>query len=990
MNKQTYLILLLFFMLGHLLLAQNPHPHFINYTTDDGLPDLVVYQAMQDSKGYMWFATDNGVCRFNGYEFERFPTTSQINYASVFDFQEDGLGRIWFNSLKGEIYFIENDSIHGYWNNHVINSYKGRFQTAANFYVKNNGEKVFVELGSQGILEVQESGTDSFHTCPTTGGVWAMEVASDKIMSRKINKQGNRERLDYLVGKGIQEPLYIHEKDTVYVIENLPNLKGRRFSRIAVLKIKEDGYLYFNQNLLVYIKEGKPVWQIPYGDEVIEMIQGKDGSFHFCLLGGKGIRRYDDMEAIRNNRFTALLKGITVTWMCEDSEGGVWYTTYGQGVFYTPDPNLLIYDQESRLSADLIRSISIENEGSVFIGLQNGDVYRVATSTGQPVLLHEKQTSDFLYFVLYDCLRQNLWIGKSGGPEALNLNTGKSYSPPAFKNKGNSITRYGSISSDNKTLWGFSHIDIGKLDLDLMKFTSGANDYGYKVRAYSLLEDSNRNIWIGTKEGLMQWRDSVAIVPANRPDELSGYITCMVELPDSTFAIGTRGQGLVFWKSDSVQVLYTTNEMLGNDAFRKLHLEEDGTIWAVTEPGLKTIRRQTDGTFDIKNFTTADGLPTNVVWDVATTKKYVWVATNKGLVRMPRKDNVPTSPKPKLNPLLVNGTPVPINGDLELGHDENSLTFRFNTMKFRQLGHIDYRYRLLPSAETWTETKTLRADYPSLPAGEFMFELQSKNEDGEWSGTTAFSFEIKPPWWQRWWFYLLALGVSVAAFYVFYKYRTGILKKEIALQSQVTDLEKKALQAQMNPHFIFNCLTSIQKLIFEKDANNAMRYLVRFSKLVRGMLDASVAGEVNLQEEIGLLKNYLELEKLRFGDAFGYEIKIDPGLGFSNITFSPMLLQPYVENAVVHGMQQKEKGGMVIILFDKKDESIFATITDNGPGITQTSKLNTNHKSVGMSITRRRLELMHQVLGEDGLVQADEVFDEKGLVAGTRVQVRLK
>ena len=221
-------------------------------------------------------------------------------------------------------------------------------------------------------------------------------------------------------------------------------------------------------------------------------------------------------------------------------------------------------------------------------------------------------------------------------------------------------------------------------------------------------------------------------------------------------------------------------------------------------------------------------------------------------------------------------------------------------------------------------------------------------------------------------------------------YRNRQLTNELSLKSQITDLEKKALQAQMNPHFIFNCLASIQLLIFEKDADNAMRYLVCFSKLVRGTLDASVAGEVNLQEEMELLKNYLELEKLRFGDAFDYEIKVDTGLGFSNIVFSPMLLQPYVENAVVHGMQQKEKGGMVIISFDKKGKSIFATITDNGPGITQTSKLNTNHKSVGMSITRRRLELMHQVLGEDGLVQAEEVFDEKGEVAGTRVQVRLK
>jgi LytS/YehU family sensor histidine kinase len=165
---------------------------------------------------------------------------------------------------------------------------------------------------------------------------------------------------------------------------------------------------------------------------------------------------------------------------------------------------------------------------------------------------------------------------------------------------------------------------------------------------------------------------------------------------------------------------------------------------------------------------------------------------------------------------------------------------------------------------------------------------------------------------------------------------------------------------------------------------------VRFSKLVRGTLNASVAGEVTLQEEMEMLKNYLELEKLRFKDAFEYSITVHPSLDTMSIAFSPMLLQPYVENAIVHGMRKKKSSGRVDVLFEPKGANVFAIISDNGLGFSNFEASKLNHKSVGMTITRRRLELLHQIEGGAGLVKIEEITDGGGKVSGTRVKVLLK
>ncbi|MFK7771534.1 MAG: sensor histidine kinase, partial [Saprospiraceae bacterium] len=273
---------------------------------------------------------------------------------------------------------------------------------------------------------------------------------------------------------------------------------------------------------------------------------------------------------------------------------------------------------------------------------------------------------------------------------------------------------------------------------------------------------------------------------------------------------------------------------------------------------------------------------------------------------------------------------------------------------------------------------------------DYTFEVQAQNEDGYWSQSTVYDFSIQPPWWATWWFRTLSFLTLGFIGYRFYKYRTDQIKRETAIQLQMTNLEKSALQAQMNPHFIFNCLNSIQNFILKNDTKKAVEYLSRFARLVRHNLNASVKGEISLEEEVSILDNYLALERERFDQRFDYKINVNELLEDQFIEFPPMLIQPYVENAVVHGLAQKEDNGKVDISFNRDNGNLVVTVKDNGIGYRKndSGEKSNRHKSVGMTITQKRLELLDA--NSNNAVKIKILHDPTGIPNGTVVTITIK
>jgi LytS/YehU family sensor histidine kinase len=241
---------------------------------------------------------------------------------------------------------------------------------------------------------------------------------------------------------------------------------------------------------------------------------------------------------------------------------------------------------------------------------------------------------------------------------------------------------------------------------------------------------------------------------------------------------------------------------------------------------------------------------------------------------------------------------------------------------------------------------------------------------------------------------------SIAVSLVF-KWRVNRIKEKarqqqqkIMMEKEIVELEQKALRLQMNPHFIFNALNSIQSQIGTDNEQTARYYLAKFSRLMRQILDNSRNPVITLEEEISTLENYLLIEKFCNGDRFDYKITVDPKIEKDYVRIPPMILQPFIENSIKHGMKHIDgKRGLIEVEFIQKGDLLECSVTDNGIGRKQSEKLNstskeTYHKSTALLVTQERLDLLKDSRNIKSLEIID-LYNEKGEAAGTKVIVRI-
>ncbi len=338
----------------------------------------------------------------------------------------------------------------------------------------------------------------------------------------------------------------------------------------------------------------------------------------------------------------------------------------------------------------------------------------------------------------------------------------------------------------------------------------------------------------------------------------------------------------------------------------------------------------------------------------------------------------------------MNNLVTAFSENLQLKHRQNNISLRFFSLHYRSSGDIQYRYRLMGADTAFVYTHNREVNFANLAPGDYRFEVQAQTDEGLWSEAARWSFDIKPPWWATWWFRLLAVATLGFAGFLFYRNRLLAIRREAAERDKMRDLEAAALRAQMNPHFIFNCLQAIQSFIARNERDVAISYLARFAKLVRLTLHGSVDGRHSLAEEMAMLENYLHLEQMRFKGYFEFSIRTAPGLDAEEISLPPLLVQPFVENALIHGLKDRETGGLLEVVFTQKLDMLEVTVTDNGKGFSEKEKSvfsNKPHNSVGMMLTQKRLDLLAGAgKNVNEHFSRETLFDEAGGIAGTRIR----
>jgi hypothetical protein len=343
---------------------------------------------------------------------------------------------------------------------------------------------------------------------------------------------------------------------------------------------------------------------------------------------------------------------------------------------------------------------------------------------------------------------------------------------------------------------------------------------------------------------------------------------------------------------------------------------------------------------------------------------------------------------------------------LLLQYFENKISIETGIINHYVRGKSRIRYRMDKLDTSWQYAPyyyTIR--YEGLPPGEYTLQLQASNSSNEFNGPIkTLLITISPAVWNTWWFRLIALAFLIDLIYTFIRWR---VKQKYALQLErsekekqiadvrrkATELEMQALRAQMNPHFIFNSLNSINRFILQNNKAQASEYLTKFSKLVRMILQNSQASLISLEAELEALGLYLEMEALRFNYHFDYTITTSKDLDIEVLQVPPLILQPYVENAIWHGLMHKEEKGHLSIEILEKDDQLYFSIEDNGIGRQKAkelaSKTATRHKSLGLRITANRIAILQKNGSTESPVTIRDLVDRNGVAAGTEVIIKM-
>ncbi len=509
------------------------------------------------------------------------------------------------------------------------------------------------------------------------------------------------------------------------------------------------------------------------------------------------------------------------------------------------------------------------------------------------------------------------------------------------------------------------------------------------VRTLCALETSEHKFYIGNVNGLFEYKNGNLIQIDLLASNVPIRVEAIAELQDGSLVIGTKGHGILLRSKQKTQN-FTTTDKLCSDMIEYVHVDREDNVWVGTLNGLNKITNIT-GQWQISSFSTATGLPSNEVNCIASHGGKVWIGTPKGLAILDSKKNSETTLHsiPMIESIEINNKLVDKDKMQYLSHNRNNIQIQFITLAYQKFGNILYRYRFDPSVG-WSTTTDKKITYIA-PVGNHHFEIQSQNEDNSWSESAHWYFTVNPPWWKSWLFLLLTTGTIVLGAFSYYRRRLSQFTEQAKAAQEKVRLQQKALQAQMNPHFLFNCLNAIQNLIMAGKSEDAVNYLSRFATLVRNVLNSTTKDKITLESDLILLENYLALEKIRFGDKLHYEIIVADDIDQYDVLIPPLLIQPLVENAIIHGIAPStNRNGLLTIHYTVVKDKLDIMITDNGVGVLQSQinkGLQNDRISFGIETSKQRIKLL--AVNETTYFAITEINDAEGRPCGTKVNIQI-
>ncbi len=465
-------------------------------------------------------------------------------------------------------------------------------------------------------------------------------------------------------------------------------------------------------------------------------------------------------------------------------------------------------------------------------------------------------------------------------------------------------------------------------------------------------------------------------------------------------------------ESKTVDTIYTEKDGLPDKSIHSMLASDANTLWLGTPKGLVRflIKEQIFQTFSL-----ADGTQSSEFYLWAAIKRpngELWFGGSNGITIV-RPDDISyleTKPVVKITGIKINDLERPGLADsktgatnitqinhLDLDYGDNTLSFEFVAIEYSDPTNNQLRYMLKGADDHWLELKKGElgfARYPKLSHGDYTLVIQAANSDGVWGDPVeVIKVKINPHWTNTWPF-KISISILVGLLtWLIIRYRIAQIQEKADLNTRVAENKMAALRSQMSPHFVFNSLQTVNGFIAKQDLRGAMEYINQFARLMRVILENSREGQISLEREIELLELYMKIESRRFSNPFTYSINVGEEVDTYNMEIPSMLLQPFVENAIKHGLFHKKEGGHINIAFLRKNGSLKCVVEDNGVGRAKTAEINAqqgrNHTSRGLQIVNERLAIIRAANPGEYDVKITDLLDRQQNPSGTRVEITL-
>ncbi|HEY4111641.1 sensor histidine kinase [Puia sp.] len=942
---------------------------YTHYGTAEGLPDATVLCITQDKEGFIWTGTETGASRFDGTHFQNFTTRDGLPDLEILIIFGDSKGRVWMAPFrktlcyyyKGKIYNEHNDPLLA--RIHLQGFVKGFAEDAA------------------GNILVQE--TDALH---------------------QVNADGSLTDIDSLDGRHIRDCLAVSAGSSGNFLV-ATNGKILEFSGKRLLRCMPGPPLGYNTSYVPYVAMNpagmvSKVWSGGY--EIRMFAQGTVATRSFPLkhIGIVTAAIFDDSLVFTNelsgsfeyNLHTGKTKhylpGKAVSRVFRDASGDLWFTTLGEGIFKL-NSNAVAIINPGVPFGEMAGVSSVRRIGNeLWVGNDRNYVFRYSLPDWK--LISREAIPQLMQRRIHYIDTTANGVVLVGGDNGLFARTPDGRLLRLLPATVKAAWRI----SDRKLLIA-SHLASVIVDLSNLRVI----DTLFRERA-TIAYGQKDTLYIGGLNGLYRWvKDGPPIFLGEKMSFLRKRMAAIAESPDGILWIASADdEGVIGFKDGRQVAALTQRQGLTSNVCRCL-LIHSNVLWVGTDKGLNKVELGKPG-YPVTQYTLRDGLASDLINTVFIDGSRVYVGTPAGLCYFDENQAAkPDSCRLFLLSLMnFDRDRIADTARLELPYTDKRVRFEFAGVSYRSAGDIVYRYRMLGIDDKWRQTRDNYLEYPDLPSGNYEWQLYAVNKFGKKSRVVKLPITVATQFWKKTWFIAGAWLFSIFILWLFLSQRARLIRRRQREKEELTqrmgDLEVTALKSQMNPHFIFNCLSSIQKFIFNGEIEASNKYIAGLARLIRMTLINSSKSLVSIGEEIDYLSSYLSLEKMRFKEMIGYSIEVDPAIDRSAVLIPPMLVQPHVENALIHGLGDATHGvGFLRVAIEKADGQLVVTVEDNGIGRPEAAQRRIiriqGDSPKGMSLTGDRIAMLNKLYGGAASQTIIDLLDDQGCPVGTRVTLRL-